>query len=176
MAEPLALTTAIITLSNTLQRAITLLRNFANAREKLVEIERDITLTQRVLEYLQQQLESSSPPTLLIDRTDGGAGAGQGTGTRDAGINLASILRDNVVQLQLDLDAFVKELTALGMAWHPETRLGRLLANGHVAWRMTYLDAMRQRIVAKRMQLELVRNSLQTQEYQPYSFAGLTFC
>ncbi|GAB1314688.1 hypothetical protein MFIFM68171_04898 [Madurella fahalii] len=154
--DPLTITTSIITLSKTLHQAIHLLSDFGSAEEKVAEIKRNCALTASVLDYLQQQLKSSVPPKLLID------GADRAAADPDVGINLAAILKDNVSQLQLELDVFVVELASLRKPCLTETRIGRLLSNGLVAWKMSYLEAMDHKIVRKRMQLELVLNNLQS--------------
>jgi hypothetical protein len=178
--DPLTITTSIITLTNTLQRVISLLENFANAERRVADIKRDCVLTQSVLQYIGQQLASSrEPPTLLIDsggnnsnghrslRNAQAASPREGTalfqdagGNSDAGINLRNVLEDNVTQLQADLNVLAHELEALRGPWSPETRTGRLIARGQITWKMSNLERMRQRIVSKRMQLELVLNGL----------------
>jgi hypothetical protein len=202
-ADPLTITTAIITLTNTLQRVISLLENFANAERRVAEIKRDCVLTHSVLQYIGQQLASSrEPPTLLIDsggkhtsllnaqiasprktapRLIDSGGDSNGYmgfknaqiapskepptllidgGSADAGINLRNVLEDNVTQLQADLNVLAHELEALSGPCSPETRIGRLIARGQITWKMSNLERMGQSIVSKRMQLELVLNSL----------------
>ncbi|KAK4119132.1 ankyrin, partial [Parathielavia appendiculata] len=152
--DPVTITTAIITLIDALQRAISLLDDFTNAERRVAVIRNDLVLTHSVLQYIRQQLASArEPPTLLIE----------GDGNPDATVNLRNILRDNVTQLQADVNALTDELEALGGPGRPETRIGRLIARGQVAWRMSYLERMDQSIVSKRMQLELVHNSLKCQ-------------
>lgn len=159
MAEAVALTTSIITLYNTLQRVIRFLSKFPNARGNADEIRGDCTLTQAVLGYLQQELEPNSALALLVDGHHGAVV--NGTGSQDARSNLKNILRQNIEQLQLDVDAFVRELESLSRPERPDTRLGKLLESGLVAWKLPYLQAMHQRITTKRTQLEHVRNTLQ---------------
>jgi hypothetical protein len=175
--DPLTITTSIITLTNTLQRVISLLEDFANAERRVAEIKRDCALTHSVLQYIGQQLASSRElPTLQID--SGGNSNGyriwtlrnaqaasprewtalfqDAGGNSDAGINLRNVLEDNVTQLQADLNVLAHELEALRGPCPPETRIGRLIARGQITWKMSYLERMRQSIVSKRMQLELV--------------------
>lgn len=150
--EPITITTAIITLSNTLQRVTRLLNNFANAERTIADIKRDCVLTESVLEYIQQQLDSKAPPILRID----------GSNTQDAGINLQNVLKDNVEQLQLDLNVLETELSALSDPCRPDTRIGKLVARGQVSWKMSNLTAMHQKIVTKQWQLQLVLSSLKS--------------
>jgi hypothetical protein len=151
--DPLTIATAILTLINTLQRVISLLEDFANAEKKVVEIKRDCVLTKSLLHYLSKQLGfRRGRPTLSID----------GTNSADGGIDLWDVLDDNVTQLQLDLNVLANELEALSGPYSPETsgRIGRLIARGQVTWKMSSLEAMHRKIVANRMQLNMVYISL----------------
>jgi hypothetical protein len=150
--EPITITTAIITLSNTLERVIGLLNNFANAEKIVADIKRDCVLTKSVLEYIRQQLDSKAPPTLRID----------GPNAQDAGISLQNVLEDNVEQLQLDLSVLETELSALSDPCQPDTRIGKLVARGQVSWKMANLRTMQQKIVTKQWQLQLVLSSLKS--------------
>lgn len=143
--EPITITTAIITLSNTLERVIRLLNNFANAGSTVTDIRRDCVLTGSILGYIQQQLNSRAPPTLSIDGSD----------TQDAGINLQRVLKDNVEQLQLDLNVLETELSALGDPSPRDTIIGKLVARGQISWKMSNLRAMHQKIVSKQSQFQL---------------------
>ncbi|KAK4176681.1 ankyrin repeat-containing domain protein [Triangularia setosa] len=156
--EPLTITTAIITLSKTLQQVVTLLSDFANADKKVAEIRRDLELTQSVLKYIhEQENKQNSPPTLSIDDDP----RPSRRRASNAGVHLSHVLRDNISQLQLDLQCFSEELSKLAKPCSPGSKVGKIVANGKVAWKMSYLERMQQSIVNKRMQLELVRNSLE---------------
>ncbi|KAK0710468.1 hypothetical protein B0T21DRAFT_78033 [Apiosordaria backusii] len=156
--EPLTITTAIITLSKTLQQVITLLSDFANADKKVAEIRRDLVLTESLLKYIhQQESRQNSPPTLSID----GSSERSTRRRSNAGVHLSHVLRDNISQLQLDLQCFAQELSNLAKPCSAGSKVGKIVANGKVAWKMSYLEGMQQKIVNKRMQLELIRNSLE---------------
>ncbi|KAK3349007.1 ankyrin repeat-containing domain protein [Lasiosphaeria hispida] len=154
MADPLSIITAIITLGKTLQDVSTLLSDFSNAPRKIVEIRRDCEFTKSVLENITQQIESNVLPPLLID------------GDRNetsAGLNLANLLQDNVEQLALDIDALLAEIEKMRPSSpSAKSKLGRLLADGAVAWKTSYLEGMQQSILTKRNQLLLVESSLQS--------------
>jgi len=155
MADPLSITTAIITLGNTLDRAITLLANFKNAPNNFLDIKRDCDITQGVLEVINQQIKHTALPTLRID------------GDQDAsGVNLARLLQDNVHQLQLDLNTLVDELERLSSPSGRESKIGGWMLKGAIGWQMPNLLAMQQKIVTKRTQLQLVQSTLQS--YVPW--------
>lgn len=151
--DPLSITTAIITLGNTLERAINLLNDIQDAPRRLVEIKTDCNLTQGVLSSIRRQLRATEAtlPTLHI----------YGSEDEDAGVNLANLLRDNVDQLQLDLNSLLSELERLGRTRNSESRIDGWMARGALGLRMSYLTAMQRNIVTKRGQLQLVQNSLQ---------------
>ncbi|KAK1753203.1 ankyrin repeat-containing domain protein [Echria macrotheca] len=155
MADPLSITTAIITLGNTLHRVVTLLSDFKNAPAKVQEVQRDCAFTQGVLENIQQQLKSTVLPTLSGDGTDGGQGS--------AGLNLAKLLEDNVIQLQLDIRALLDEIELMTSPGVSESKIGKWLSKTNVAWKTQYFSDMQQQILTKRSQLQLVESSLQSQ-------------
>ncbi|KAL2136887.1 hypothetical protein VTI74DRAFT_613 [Chaetomium olivicolor] len=147
---PLAITTAIITLSRAFSQVIGILQDFANAERSIGEIRRDCVLTKNVLQFLEEQLQRRRelPPTIP-----------PGSNT-SASISLINVLNDNVVQLQSDVEVFLRELQSLSRPCRPNTRFGRFLERGQVAWNLSNLEAMRQRIVMKRMQLEVIARTL----------------
>ncbi|KAK0672102.1 ankyrin repeat-containing domain protein [Cercophora samala] len=156
--DPLAITTSILALGATLQQVVNLLSHFANADTRVTEIRRDLELTASVLKYIHEQEKNNiSPPTLSIDDTTGPSGRRRS----NAGVHLSNVLRDCVSQLQLDLQCFAGELSKLTKPCSSGSKVGRVLANGKVAWKMSYLEKMQHSIVNKRMQLELIRNSLE---------------
>ncbi|KAK4664037.1 uncharacterized protein QC763_500600 [Podospora pseudopauciseta] len=155
--DPLTITTSILTVGATLQQVINLLGNFTNAGTKIAEIQRELNLTAGVLNYIQEQENNNnSPPTLSIDDN-----AGRPSRRRsNAGVHLSNILRDNISQLQLDLQCFAGELSKLAKPCSSGSKVGRVVANGKVAWKLSYLEKMQHSIVNKRKELEFIRNSL----------------
>ena len=147
MTEPLAVTTAIITLARALKSIVTVIDNFANAHQTVLDIGRDCNLTSVVLNCIADQLRVTALPAFVTDPD----------GNLDARIDLQSLLDDNVKQLQLEVNALAAELKALG---DPGTKRGGLIMRGQVAWKSSSLNTMHQKIVTKRMQLEMVNNTL----------------
>jgi len=151
--DPLSITTAIITLGNTLERAVNLLNDIQDAPQKIVDIKSDCNLTQGVLKSIRRQLKATEValPTLHI----------QGRKDGDAGVSLANLLRDNVDQLQLDLNSLLDELERLDRSGNSESRIYGWISRGVLGFRMSYLVGMQRKIVTKRGQLQLVQSSLQ---------------
>lgn len=150
MAEPLAVTTAIITLTRTLKSVIEALDNFAKSHKTVQAIRSDCNLTSVVLKCITEQLNVTALPAFVTDAD----------GDLDAGIDLQNLLDDNVKQLELEVNALAAELKALEGPGNPDTKLGRLVRKGQVAWKLPYLNTMHQKINTKRMQLEVVNNTL----------------
>lgn len=148
--DTLGSTVAIIRLSRTFQRVISLLSNFTNAERTIAEIEGDCLVTESVLKYIREQLVSMATSTPLTE----------GHKTWEAGTYLHHLLKDNVEQLQLDADILENELSDFSGPPHLETRLGRLVAKGQLIRRMPMLRAIHRSIVTKRLQLQLVFTSL----------------
>ncbi|KAK0649777.1 ankyrin repeat-containing domain protein [Cercophora newfieldiana] len=150
--EPLSMTTAIITLANTLERVINLMNDIQDAPRKIVEIKTDCNLTQGVLRSIRRQLRATEVvlPTLRI----------YGSEDEDAGVNLANLLRDNVDQLQLDLNSLLSELKRLDRSGNSESRIYGWISRGVLGFRMSYLTTMQRNIATKRGQLQLVQSSL----------------
>lgn len=154
--EPLALTTAIITLSNTLKQVINLLNDFAKVEKKVDDIRKDCALTQKILDYIQEQLDSDNKlPTFLIYGVHN-----QTQRPSKAGVNLERVLRENLQQLQLDLNALIKEIGGLTEPSSKGSRLGSWVEKGRVAWKMSYLEGVQQTIGTKRRELEMIRYNL----------------
>jgi hypothetical protein len=155
MADPLSITTAVITLGGALTQLQALRESFADAPGIIADIENDCRVTKSVLEATRQRLGSDNLPTLQIedDEEDGDDEAAKG-------VNMEEILRANVTQLQLDIGALLSELTRFNTS-HP-SKIGRLIHRGRMAWEVPYLTAMHNKILAKRRQFELVESSLQS--------------
>jgi ankyrin repeat protein len=153
--DPISITTAIITLGNTLERAINILNDIQDAPRKIVEIKTDCSLTLGVLSSIRRQLRATEVvlPTLRI----------HGSEEEDAGLSLANLLRDNVDQLQLDLNSLLNELERLDRTGNSESRMYGWISTSLLGFRMSYFTAMRRNIVTKRGQLQLVQISLQNQ-------------
>lgn len=151
--DPLSITTAIITLANTLERAINIVSNIKDAPQKLLDIKADCNLTHGVLKSIRRQLTATEVvlPTLKICGND----------DQDAGVNLASLLRDSVDQLQLDLNSLLGEMERLDRSGNSESRIYGWVSRGVLGFRMSYLVGMHRKIVTKRGQLQLVQSSLQ---------------
>ncbi|KAK3900291.1 ankyrin repeat-containing domain protein [Staphylotrichum tortipilum] len=150
MAEPLAITTAIITLSRTLRSVVRVLDDFANAHQTVLDIKRDCDLTTGVLECIREHIAVTPLPALATDPDE----------PPDVRIDLNNLLDDNVHQLQVEVTALADQLKALKSPGSPDTKLGRLVMRGQVTWKLSYLNTMHQKIVTKRMQLEVVLNTL----------------
>ncbi len=101
----------------------------------------------------------SGPPTLRVDND---------ATTSETGINLRSVLNDSVSQLQINVDVLETELAARGKSNRLDTRIGKLVSRGYVNWKLPSLQAMHEKIVSKRMQLELVLSNLRPSvQYYP---------
>jgi hypothetical protein len=153
MADPLSITTAIITLSNTLERAISLVNDIQDAPQKLLDIKADCNITKEILRSIRRHLRATEAvlPTLHI----------YGNDEQNAGFSLANLLRDNVDQLQLDLNSLLEELSRLDRSGNSESRIYGWVNRGVLGFRMPYLVGMQKKIVTKRGQLQLVQSSLQ---------------
>ena len=166
--DPFTLSTAIIALSEALSRVILLFNGLINAEEMAEVLRKDCAVTKEVLDHIQQQLAASEVPREV--RIDGSR-ASDATGS----INLCNVLRDIVEQLQLDIDVLEAQLLPLRGPGHPETRIGRLLGRGQVAWRLQYLSRTHQRILTQREHLQLVLISLNLWEF-PSPVSSFCLC
>ena len=154
--EPLTLTTAIITLSNTLKRVITLLSDFAKVEKKVNDIRKDCALTQKILDYIQEQLDFDNKlGPLFIDAVHS-----RTLRPSKAGADLERGLRETLQQLQLDLNVLIKEIGGLTEPCSKGSKLGSLIEKGRVAWKMSYLEGVQKTIGTKRRELEMIRYSL----------------
>jgi hypothetical protein len=153
MADPLSITTAVLTLGGAVGQTLTQLQalreSFADAPGIIADIENDCRVTKSVLEATRQRQGSDDLPTLQIEDDDDDAARG---------VNMEEILRANVAQLQLDIDALLSELTRFNTSH--QSKIGRLIHRGRMAWEVPYLTAMHNKILAKRRQFELVENNL----------------
>lgn len=153
-AEPLSITTAIITLLKTSQQVISLLKKFAQAEKRVAQIKKDCELTQSVLLYLQEQLDAKAPPTQKLRDANGHVGR------PNAKEHLKNSAREHVEQLNIETNDLVRKLEALtGPGWR-ETRIGVLVTNGQVALNGSYLDATLRNIKSKRGDLLQIANLL----------------
>ncbi|KAK3313167.1 ankyrin repeat-containing domain protein [Apodospora peruviana] len=158
MADPLSITTAIITLTRTVQSVTKLIVDFANADEIVAEIKNDCQLAAIILASIKEQLEADLRPTSLENGANG-----------RSRVDLASVLRDNVLLLQQDVELLLAELPKHLAPHETDTRFNGIIANGMssatLAWRKAYFDGMHRRIQSKLTPLQLVQSNLQAQAH-----------
>lgn len=153
--DPLSVVTSIITLSNTLKSFTRLIADYSSADETVANIRSTCELATLVLANIQEQLDANVRPTLLRKNSNTGL-----AGSR-AGVDLADVLRNNVSQLQLDVNLLVGEVKTLFNPEHPPSRVGEWRSSTTLVWRKPYLEGMHGRIQSKLNQLQLVQNNLQ---------------
>ncbi len=153
MAEGLAITSAIITLSRTLQSVGNALEKFANAPKTVADIKLDCELTAGVLKCIKEQLE-------LLPGREFPAFVSDPDGPPDAKIDLENLLNNNVYQLEIEVNALAAELAALEGDGRPDTKIGRLVRRGQATWKLPYLKTMHTKITTKLPQLEMALNRL----------------
>lgn len=158
MADPLSIVTSIITLSNTLRVFAKLISDYTSADATVRDIRSTCELADLVLNNIKEQLDANILPTLL--ESDNSSGSGSPTGTRSTGVDLADALRNNVKQLQVDVNDLVDELNTLFDPQRPASRIGEWKSSGVVAWKKNYLEGMHARIQSKLTQLQLVQHNL----------------
>lgn len=143
--DPLSITTAIVALGSTLIQLQILRANFTDAPDIIAVIENDCRVTTCVLEATKQVLSPRS-------KDDGDHDTPR--------VNMEDILRDNVAQFQLDIDALLSELKKLNTTH--ASRIGRLIQRGRMAWELRYLTAMHNKILAMQRQFEFMESYLQS--------------
>jgi len=153
--EPLSIVTSIITLSRTLQSFTGLVADYSSADITVANIRSTCELATFVLANIQEQLNAKVYPSLLRARSNGSS-----TGT-SAAVNLANVLKNNVSQLQVDVNILVDEVENLFRPDHPVTRVGEWRSSTTVVWRKSYLEGMHGRIQTKLTQLQMVLTNLQ---------------
>ncbi|KAM7192337.1 Ankyrin repeat-containing domain protein [Naviculisporaceae sp. PSN 640] len=159
--EPVSIVTSIITLSGTLRTLVGLVNDYTSADETVSDIRSTCEFADIVLNNIKEQLDAHIRPTSLAP--DNANGSGSPVGTRSSAVDLSDVLRNNVKQLQIDVNVLLKEVETLFDPDRPASRVGEWTARGTVVWRRSYLQGMHARIQSKLTQLQLVQNNLTAQ-------------
>lgn len=156
--DSLSVVTSIVTLSNTLSALAGLVGDYTSADDTIRDIRSTCDLTDIILNNIKEQLDAGIWPGPLVPENSNGSGSP--TGTRSSSVDLAAVLRNNVTQLQIDVNFLVDEVRTLFNPTRPASRLGEWTSRGTLEWRRSYLQGMHARIQSKLTQLQLVQNNL----------------
>jgi hypothetical protein len=140
--EPLSLGTAVVGLVQLLGQVVTQLDRiktaFHDAPKTISDIRDDCYVTKSVLEFTEEKLNQLPA---------------------DGDVSMASLLRSNVAQLKVEIDALLLELAKFNKTH--VSKIAQLANQGKMAWKEPYLNQMYKKILDKRTQFQVIQGSIQ---------------
>ena|SRR2546423_2398 len=140
--DPTSLGIAVVALAQLLGQAVIQLDSlkaaFGDAPKTISYIRDDCHFTKSVLEYTQEKL---------------------GKLPADGDVSMTSLLRSNVAQLKVEIDALLLELDRFNTT--RVSKIARLANQGKMAWKEPYLSKMHKKILDKRTQFQVIQGSIQ---------------